>query len=130
MNIGTMISPNQYFTLDSSWSVAEVYRFFISVGEDVFCVEKDGKYLGLVTRDKVTQMVKSCVELAKLERTPVGAIIADSQASSVEDQPVTDVLSLMRRDNHRYLPVRRGNAVIGLVSRDTLANVARYCDTY
>ncbi|MGH3005697.1 MAG: CBS domain-containing protein [Gaiellaceae bacterium] len=78
-------------------------------------VEEEGRLAGLVTREDLDEAIKH-----NLSHAPVKSVMSSEVVTCAEDDPLPEVTRLLTTTKAGRVPVLRGEAVVGVVTRSDL----------
>ena len=106
--------------IDASASVRDAAEKLDSFGIGSLLVKKDTDYVGIVTEQEITrQLVAKNLDP---NNTKVGDILNPDIDYIDQEETMSHAIAIMREKRHRYLVVRDGKTVVGILSvKDLLA---------
>ena len=111
-----MTSP--VITIDWASSIKEAEDKMTKFGVNVLPVIRDGKYAGLISRETVEKAIFHGF------RKNRASDFSTSEALNVEHStPIRDIETMMIEHNQRFMPVLKGDAIIGAITRTDLLRV-------
>jgi tRNA nucleotidyltransferase (CCA-adding enzyme) len=113
------IMNSPVITIQWDSSIKEAEDMMTKFGVNVLPVIRDGKYAGLISREIVEKAIFHGFRKNK------ASDFSTSEALTVEhDTPIRDIETMMIEHNQRFMPVLKGESIIGAITRTDLLG---YC---
>jgi len=111
-----MTSP--VITIQWDSLIKEAEDMMTKFGVNVLPIIRDGKYAGLISREIVEKAIFHGFRKNK------ASDFSTSEALTVEhDTPIRDIETMMIEHNQRFMPVLKGESIIGAITRTDLLRV-------
>ncbi|MFZ2196836.1 MAG: CBS domain-containing protein, partial [Thermodesulfovibrionales bacterium] len=111
-----MTSP--VITIQWDSLIKEAEDMMTKFGVNVLPIIRDGKYAGLISRETVEKAIFHGFRKNK------ASDFSTSEALTVEhDTPIRDIETMMIEHNQRFMPVLKGESIIGAITRTDLLRV-------
>ncbi|MBM4129172.1 MAG: CBS domain-containing protein, partial [Nitrospira sp.] len=115
VKIASHVMTRPVITIQWDASIKEAEKMMTRYGVNVLPVLRDGKYVGLISREIIEKAIfhgfgkNKSIEFATTDAMTV-----------VPDTPVREIETLMIEQNQRFMPVVEGDKIIGAITRTDL----------
>lgn len=112
------ILTSPVITIQADSSIKEAEDMMTKFGVNVLPIMHDGKYAGLISREIVEKAIfhgfrkNKVIDFSTSEALTVGY-----------DTPIRDIETMMIEHNQRFMPVLKGDGIIGAITRTDLLRV-------
>ncbi len=112
------ILTSPVITIQADSSIKEAENMMTKFGVNVLPIMHDGKYAGLISREIVEKAIFHGFRKNKI------IDFSTSEALTVEyDTPIRDIETMMIEHNQRFMPVLKGDSIIGAITRTDILRV-------
>ncbi|NRA64133.1 MAG: hypothetical protein HRU19_06585 [Pseudobacteriovorax sp.] len=126
MKVQSIILPNNSISIDCSWTLAEVSRFFTSFGVQYLSILKGGEFFGVISRSDFKSYLKDLDETeASLDSRSVKSITTKPLFYCHPEDQVQQIFRSMTRGEYNFLGVKRSKSVIAVIPFATIKTIAQ-----
>ncbi len=115
VKVASHVMTRPVITIQWNASIKEAEKMMTRYGVNVLPVLRDGKYLGLISREIIEKAIfhgfgkSKSIDFSTTDAMTVGP-----------DTPIREIETLMIEQNQRFMPVVEGDKIIGAITRTDL----------
>lgn len=118
------MSQESTITIDGTWTLVDVSRFFTGMCAQYLSIESEGRFVGILARDSYFSFLAEKKPSSDvLSRTSVVSILRGQSLYCSPDQGIHEVFSLMKERGLKFLAVKCIGKVVGVISYSAISAV-------
>ena len=122
MIVRSVMVSHSTITIDSTWTLAEISRFFENMETDYLTIVKDEQFIGILSREHFYRYLDdSDLSHDRMSSTSVLEATERSPFYCEPEHDVRDALTIMQERGLGYLMVKSFGKIVGVVSFTSVA---------